>query len=207
LDYGTLRVTTPDGQVREYPIDVPSAIIGRAEGNRVMVDHVSVSRRHARLGFANGQPMLEDLSSATGTYVSGERLQPGTPRPIQPGEQLRIGDCQAVLLASAVAPTPDAGPGPGPGGRWVQPGPTDQVTAVWLAAPNTPVAPGSAVSATVTVQNRGDVADTVTLSVQGIPEHWVRITRSSLQLVPDARDEVAFVIQPPRDPSSRAGEY
>jgi hypothetical protein len=201
LDFGTLRVTTPDGQVREYPIDAQSAIIGRAEGNRVMVDHVSVSRRHARLDFSQGTPTLEDLSSATGTYVAGERLMPGAPRPINPGDPIRIGDCQAVFTASAsVGGQPDTGmPGRTSAG--------EQVTAVWLAAPSTPVAPGAAVSATVTVQNRGEVPDTVTLSVQGIPEHWVRITRTSLQLVPDARDEVVVVIQPPRDPSSRAGDY
>lgn len=201
MDYGTLRVTTPDGQVREFPIDVQSAIIGRAEGNRVMIDHVSVSRRHARLDFANGQPMLEDLSSATGTYASGERLRPGAPRPIQPGESLRIGDCQAVFVAGSTVPVPEERRGFG------GPAPSEQVTAVWLAAPTAPVAPGAAVSATVTVQNRGDVPDTVTLSVQGIPEHWVRITRGSLQLVPNARDEVVLVIQPPRDPSSHAGDY
>ncbi len=198
MDFGTLRVTTPDGQVREYPLDVQSAIIGRAEGNRVLVDHVSVSRRHARLDFSQGQPTLEDLSSATGTFVSGERLMPGAPRAINPGDQLRIGDCQAVFTAGG-GQVPTGAPG--------RAGAREQVTAVWLAAPSAPVAPGAAVSATVTVQNRGDVPDTVTVSVQGIPENWVRITRTSLQLMPDARDEIVVVIQPPRDSSAVAGDY
>lgn len=199
VNLGTLRVTTPDGQVREYPIDVASAFIGRAEGNRVMVDHVSVSRRHARLFFEGGEARLEDLSSATGTYVAGERLAPGQPRPVRPGDALRFGDCHAQLLAPSAAPAAGEGSAGAAGAQ--------QVTAVWLTSPSAPVAPGAAASATVTVQNRGEVADTIAISVQGIPQHWVRITRDSLHLMPDARDEVVVVIQPPREPSSLAGDY
>jgi hypothetical protein len=30
MEYGTLRVATPDGQIREYPITEPSVVIGIA---------------------------------------------------------------------------------------------------------------------------------------------------------------------------------
>lgn len=206
MDLGILRVTTPDGQVREYPLDVDSVFIGRAEGNRVVIDHVSVSRRHARLEFANGQATLEDLSSATGTYVNGQRLNPGTVQAIAPGQAVRFGDCQAVLVS-----TPGAGGGPAPvgadgGGRAVA-GRPEQAIAIWITAPTAPIAPGAAASASVTIQNRSDVVDTVSLAIQGVPAGWVRVTRPSLQLLPDAREEVIVVIQPPRDTSAWAGEY
>jgi hypothetical protein len=205
VDLGILRVTTPDGQVREYPLDVGSVFIGRAEGNRVVIDHVSVSRRHARLDFADGQARLEDLSSATGTYVNGQRLNPGTVQAISPGQAVRFGDCQAVLVSA-----PGAGPGgppvTGDGGRAVA-GRPEQAIAIWITAPTAPIAPGSAASASVTIQNRSDVVDTVSLAIHGVPAGWVRVTRPSLQLLPDAREEIIVVIQPPRDTSAWAGEY
>ncbi|HEX6032696.1 MAG TPA: FHA domain-containing protein [Tepidiformaceae bacterium] len=188
--------------MREYPLDVTQVFIGRAEGNRVVIDHVSVSRRHARLDFVNGQVLLQDLQSATGTYVSGQRLAPEAPRAISVGEALRFGECQATLVAAA---GPDAG-GAGGGGASAATR-VEQAIAVSVTSPGAPVAPGSAATATVSVQNRGNVADTVQVAIHGLPDSWVRITRPSVQLLPDARDEVVVIIQPPREPSSLAGQH
>jgi pSer/pThr/pTyr-binding forkhead associated (FHA) protein len=200
-------VSTPDGQLREYPLDVAQVFIGRAEGNRVVIDHVSVSRRHARLDFLNGQALLEDLQSATGTYVSGQRLGPASPRAIAAGESLRFGDCQATFMPAA-APVSAEVPGlvaPGEGARPAAR--VEQAIAVSIASPGAPVAPGSAATATVTVQNRSNITDTVQVAIQGLPESWVRVTRPSIQLMPDARDEVVVIIQPPREPASFAGQH
>ena len=207
LSIGILRVSTPDGQVREYPLDVAQVFIGRAEGNRVVIDHVSVSRRHARLDFVDGQALLEDLQSATGTYVAGQRLAPETPRAITPGEALRFGDCQATLMslpdqAGTEVAALGGQPEPARGGATR----AEQAIAISVTAPNAPIAPGSAVTATVSVQNRSNVVDTITVGIHGVPEAWVRITRPSVQLMPDARDEVVVIIQPPRDPSAHAGQ-
>ncbi len=204
LSIGTLRVNTPDGQVREYPLDAGQVFIGRAEGNRVVIDHVSVSRRHARLDFVDGQALLEDLQSATGTFVGGQRLNAGTPRAITPGETLRFGDCQATLMASPGADSAGVVAQDLPQGGATR---AEQAIAVSVVAPNGPIAPGSAATATVTVQNRGNVVDTVTVSIQGIPESWLRVTRPSLQLMPDARDEVVVIFQPPRETASTAGPH
>ncbi|MEO6399193.1 MAG: FHA domain-containing protein, partial [Tepidiformaceae bacterium] len=107
MDYGTLRVTTPDGQVREFPIDVPSAIVGRADGNRVVIDHVSVSRRHASLTIENGQVMLEDLGSASGSFVGSQRLPVNTPTIVEDGQALRFGDVEAkFIVGTLMAPEP-----------------------------------------------------------------------------------------------------
>lgn len=59
MDYGTLRVATPDGQIREYPITTPSVVIGRADGNQVVIDHVSVSRRHASMVIESGRVTID----------------------------------------------------------------------------------------------------------------------------------------------------
>ncbi|MGH2609038.1 MAG: FHA domain-containing protein [Tepidiformaceae bacterium] len=198
-------MSTPDGQVREYPLDVASVFIGRAEGNRVVVDHVSVSRRHARLDFVDGQARLEDLSSATGTYVAGQRLSPGAIRVLGAGEAVRFGDCQAMLLGTAGAAVADGAPAQGGPARG--PGRPEQAITVSVTSPNAPVAPGSAATATVVVQNRSNVVDSVHISIHGLPDSWVRITRPAVQLLPEARDEVVVIIQPPRETASLAGQH
>ena len=43
--------------------------IGRARGNDVVVDNPTVSRQHAELEVEDGQIVLKDLGSASGTYV------------------------------------------------------------------------------------------------------------------------------------------
>jgi hypothetical protein len=229
MDYGTLRVTTPDGQVREYPIDVPSAFVGRAEGNRVVIDHVTVSRRHARLTIDSGRLMVEDLGSATGTFVGSQRIPPHSPSLVEEGLTIRFGDVEALFLGPAPAPTapelPLAGALPAAGVTPIQatgptplpaappPGPTPatpggaQPISVSVKSPAAPVAAGSPTTATVVLQNRGTVVDEFSLSVPDLPAGWVRISRTNIPLLPGARDEVTVVIQPPHSAEALAGEY
>ncbi len=114
--YGTLRITTPDGQVREHPIDTEDAVLGRATGNQVVIDHVSVSRRHALLVIEGNELYVEDLSSATGTYIGGVQLEPHARRLLPAGGAVRWGDVEgvwqsAVTPAAAWSATPSAGAG------------------------------------------------------------------------------------------------
>ena len=214
MDYGTLRVTTPDGQVREFPIDVPSAIVGRADGNRVVIDHVSVSRRHASLTIENGRVMLEDLGSASGSFVGSQRLPVNTPTIVEEGQSLRFGDVEAKFIPGTSA-TAEAVPGGAmAGGTWAagsSPGTQGsepaQTISVSLASPGAAIAAGSPTTATVSVQNRGNVVDELTISVLELPASWVKVSRPSLMLVPNARDEVTIVIQPPRSAEAAAREY
>lgn len=205
MDYGTLRVTTPDGQVREYPIDVPSVIVGRSEGNGVVIDHVSVSRRHAQLHLDDEGLKIEDIGSANGTFVGSQRLTPGTQQRVEDGQQVRFGDVEAVYLPPRAAGGEASA---GPGAAAAAPvGDTQGTIGVSLTSPSSPVAAGAATTATVVVQNRGPVVDQLQLSVLDLPESWVRIGRPSLSLVSGAKDEVTIVIQPPRSPEASAGEH
>ncbi len=103
---GVIRIATPDGQVKEYSVDFDSAIVGRADGNRIVIPHVSVSRRHAHLTFADGQLMVEDFASATGTFVDGHQLLAGERLPIRPGADVRFGEARAIWVVPDVAPPP-----------------------------------------------------------------------------------------------------
>jgi hypothetical protein len=199
MDYGTLRVATPDGQIREYPITDPTAVIGRADGNQVVIDHVSVSRRHAQLVIESGRVTIQDLGSGTGTFVGSQRIPGNTPTLVESGQSMRFGDVEArFTFSEALAPGDD---------RAADIPETEQTIGVSLLSPSQPVAAGSPTTATVNVQNRGTVVDEVSIAIVDLPEGWAKVSRPTLSLVPGARDEITVVIQPPKDSTAAAGEY
>ena len=58
----------------------------------------STSRRHARLAARNGRYFLrEEIGTANGTYVGGERLVTGVERELQDGDALRFGRVDVVF--------------------------------------------------------------------------------------------------------------
>lgn len=199
MDYGTLRVATPDGQIREYPITAPSVMIGRADGNQVVIDHVSVSRRHAQLVIESGRMTIEDMGSGTGTFVGSQRIDANKPNLVESGQTMRFGDCEARFIAAdASAPAPLSAPGSNE---------VEQTIGVALTSPSQPVSAGSPTTATVNVQNRGNVVDELTIVIVDLPAGWAKVSRPTLSLVPGARDEITVVIQPPKDSTAAAGEY
>jgi len=48
--------------------------VGRNPGNDILIENVGVSRRHATIRWAGGQALVEDLGSANGTYVNGQKV-------------------------------------------------------------------------------------------------------------------------------------
>ena len=79
-------------------------VVGRhpALCDRVIEDP-SVSRRHMRIGMAEGKPYVEDLNSLNGTLVDGEEVPQFQPVPLAAGQELTLG--RAVLeVTRAEAP-------------------------------------------------------------------------------------------------------
>ncbi len=63
--------------------------IGRGEDNDVVLSDAGVSREHTRIFENLGRPWIEDLGSANGTLVNGERID--LPRELKTGDALAIG--------------------------------------------------------------------------------------------------------------------
>ncbi|WP_052889101.1 FHA domain-containing serine/threonine-protein kinase [Thermogemmatispora carboxidivorans] len=68
--------------------------IGRTNGNDFIIAGRTVSRRHARLWFDNGFWYLEDLQSANGTLVNGERIQQTV---LRDGDVIQLGDERLIF--------------------------------------------------------------------------------------------------------------
>jgi pSer/pThr/pTyr-binding forkhead associated (FHA) protein/tetratricopeptide (TPR) repeat protein len=100
----TLVVRHPDGSETEHELS-GELKIGRQEGNDLVLTEGGVSRQHARFFVEGGKVMLEDLSSANGTYVDGERV--GEAVLLTPQSQVVLGDYELKIKASA---RPSTGP-------------------------------------------------------------------------------------------------
>lgn len=76
----------------EMPVLAGANSIGRREGNDIRIaDDQYVSGRHAELKAEDGDFTLVDLGSTNGTFVNGERLEPSTPRPVTPEDDILLG--------------------------------------------------------------------------------------------------------------------
>lgn len=66
--------------------------IGRDPGlnDRIVAD-AAVSRRHCRLGLADGGLFVEDLNSLNGTWVDDVPLTPFAPAAVVAGQQITLG--------------------------------------------------------------------------------------------------------------------
>ncbi|MBV9228961.1 MAG: protein kinase [Chloroflexi bacterium] len=75
---------------RSYRFHQDVTTIGRTNGNDLVISGRTVSRRHARLWFADGRWYLEDLQSANGTLVNSVRIH--QPVVLNDGDIINFGD-------------------------------------------------------------------------------------------------------------------
>lgn len=71
-------------------------LVGRQAGVFLLIDHGSVSRRHAELSVVNGQLTVCDLGSSNGTFVNNSRLEPQQPQALKNNDTVRFGK-QAIF--------------------------------------------------------------------------------------------------------------
>jgi pSer/pThr/pTyr-binding forkhead associated (FHA) protein len=100
-------VLTISGEGRRLSV-TDELVIGRGvSGEGRLSDDLELSRRHARVWReADGRIMVEDLGSANGTFVNGERVR--APRQLYAADKVRVGT--TVLEVADVGATPAARP-------------------------------------------------------------------------------------------------
>jgi hypothetical protein len=67
-------------------------VLGRGDRAEIRLEDPFASSQHARVYEQGNVIVVEDLGSTYGTYLNEELLQ--TPRPLHPGDRLRIGDSE-----------------------------------------------------------------------------------------------------------------
>lgn len=96
-----LRVVAGHDAMRFVLLDRRRAIeVGRDAGCALLLTDASVSRRHARLAFVDGELRVEDLGSRNGTRVNGKDVREGR---LRPGDRLEMGN--VLLRFERVSPS------------------------------------------------------------------------------------------------------
>lgn len=91
-----------------------STTIGRAADNQIVVNDPQASSHHAQV-YPDGQGyLLVDVGSTNGTFINEQRLIPNSPRMLNAGDMIRIGNTNfsyEVIGAPQIGPTVVANPG------------------------------------------------------------------------------------------------
>jgi hypothetical protein len=74
-----------------YDLDGP-VLLGRGGEAEIRLEDPYASSEHTRIFEQGGILAVEDLGSTNGTYLNEELLE--SPRPLHPGDRLRIGDSE-----------------------------------------------------------------------------------------------------------------
>ncbi len=73
--------------------------VGRGDENDLVLPDGRVSRQHARVWQTDDICLIEDLGSANGTFLERghDVVRVAAPRPLQPGDAIRIGSARLVF--------------------------------------------------------------------------------------------------------------
>lgn len=92
-----IRLTVEGGPTREFPGD-RTFVIGRSQNADFSIPHPNLSREHVRVSLKNGEVWMEDLGSANGTFVQGQRIPAKSTVKIKPGYRVLLGTGSNVIL-------------------------------------------------------------------------------------------------------------
>jgi pSer/pThr/pTyr-binding forkhead associated (FHA) protein len=102
---GRASLVLPDGS--EHPLARPVFTIGRTEENDLRLSADTVSRMHALVIESAGRWFIEDRGSFNGTYLNGNRIQPGVRLPLRHGDRVTVGSESIVFASPAELSDPD----------------------------------------------------------------------------------------------------
>ncbi len=92
----TLTIEDNNGQMaNQFSFDHGSYVIGRLEDCDIVLPSTSVSRQHARVFVEGGRCYIEDMGSANGVIVDGQRVL--GKRDLGTASQIRVGDFYLYL--------------------------------------------------------------------------------------------------------------
>jgi hypothetical protein len=95
------------GRMIELPV-VPEAYVGRLDAAHGIFPEVDltadggldggVSRQHAKIHRQESSYLVEDIGSANGTFINGQRLVPYLPHMLKDGDELQFGSIKLEVI-------------------------------------------------------------------------------------------------------------
>lgn len=75
-----------------------NASLGRSSSCDIKLEDSSVSSHHAHFCAVGSRAAIQDDGSKNGSFVNGERLQPGSPKTLHPGDVIKLGTYELRVL-------------------------------------------------------------------------------------------------------------
>ncbi|HEU4323948.1 MAG TPA: FHA domain-containing protein [Roseiflexaceae bacterium] len=209
----TLSVELVDtqGNVRQaVPLNERGVTIGSAPGNVLVIDSPSVARFHVRINWDGQYASILNLATRKPTLFGGGPLQANELRFWQPGEVLQIGDSRLRLQVGASAAQQHSSDAPVTMPLGALPAlVNDSHLDIHLDTGYDMVdlTPDQPTVVKLTLTNRGNTPETVTVGLEGPAASWLRTPQAPIQIRPGAQVGHTLQIMVPRKPENRAGEY
>ena len=86
----TVSITEKGGATKNRAFQKDEVIIGRIQGNDIVLPRSNISKKHARIVQRDGKMVILDLRSTNGTFVNDKRIS--APQVVREDDKIRIGD-------------------------------------------------------------------------------------------------------------------
>jgi pSer/pThr/pTyr-binding forkhead associated (FHA) protein len=98
-DVASLVVRSGSQAGETFPLDQPLTRLGRHPDSEIILDDITVSRRHAEVERIGSDYVVRDAGSLNGTYVNQVRVDEAA---LHHGDELQIGKFRMVFFELAV---------------------------------------------------------------------------------------------------------
>ena len=83
-----LTITEKGGETNALSFDKDEVMIGRVQGNDIVLAKGNISKRHTKIESAQGRLTVTDMRSTNGTYVNGRKIT--EPTPVKGGDKVNF---------------------------------------------------------------------------------------------------------------------
>jgi len=199
--FGRLDVLFPDGRTESHRLEGDLLTVGRAENNAIRLADDAVAASHFQIEAKADAVRITDLGSASGTFLSGQRLPAYAPRSLGAVEDIRVGALRLRYYQRSDSPTV-AMPALG---EQTQPSAVDFRAS--LDRGHYSVFPASSVTVLMEVTNRSQAEASFRVNISGLPEDWVKPASLPFQLPAREATQLQFHIKPARRSDMAPGDY
>ena len=189
---GRFDIYYPDGTADRTHLTGDRVSVGRAADNSIVVQGDLIADFHFELRVESGVIFLINLDSFHGTRIGGQTLLDSQPHPLDAVAEINIGSLRIVFHAGSDQPTKPV----------TSVSESTQIIKstfdVKLDHLLTEVFPASSASVEILISNRLAREEQFTITVDGLPEGWAKLSQTTALLDGGERQTVHLNITPPR---------
>ena len=200
-----IQVVHKEHTAEVFPLPLGTMSIGRGTGNDIPLSDPKASHRHAQITWDGKEYKVLDLNSTNGTYIGNSKLLAGLAEVWRPNQHLRIGDTWLRLILPTEALPRVSGFTSKVANTSMYTNSSAGLVAVAVNPQQLAMEAGGSLSVTISLINQSPNVDHFSLSLTGIPGHWILNLPSQVELMPGAPREIVFTLHVPRASQSRAG--